>query len=743
LNPDSELKPASPGADFEEAFGFRRFATVLGGLILLVFFPVLAGGQSFFFRDYGVFGYPLALYHRDCFWRGEIPLWNPLTACGSPFLAQWNTMTLYPGALLYLLPPLPWSLSFFCVAHLFLGGCGMWFLAKKLTNSNLAAAFSGIAFSFAGLTLSFLIWPNCIATLAWMPVVIATVRRAALANDPRSLAIAAGAGTMQMLTGGAEYILFTWLVALVVVFGEKEVRWKSASFRLGILGFLVAAASAAQLLPFFELLGQSSRGSGEVNTFWSLPLDGICNFLVPSFKTDFALLGVPFRHQQIWMSSYYVGIPTIFLALTLFKRRPDRRSVVLGVTALGCLALACGDATPIYRWVNHLLPLGFMRFPVKFVIPTTVILMLLAAEGLNRLRAKPPGKQEWLTLALLLAATLAGGFMDKSTPVSPSILARSPVNGVIRAGILLLFASGLILFNKAENRSKRFFAGGLMVLLPFLDGATHLPWQNPTIPSAAFAPGLAKLDPRPKIGESRATESFAALKRLSEESTSDALRDFLMNRLGLRPNLNIIEGVPVLTGFQAMVLSRHYDALLTRNADAPGQPMERFLGVTQRTAPGRVTEWISPSNAMPLITLGGQPVFLDDNETLRELSGPNFVPEKIVYLPEAARGVVSAEPLEGARVLRRAWKSHRIEIEIETPRPSVLVVAQPNYPSWHASVDGQAARIWNANHAYQAVAVPAGKHVVLFRYVDRLFLAGAVISIFTLTALAVAFRKKA
>ena len=77
----------------------RRFAALLGVLIAAVYPEVLTGQATFFHRDFAVFGYPLAFYHRESFWRGEIPLWNPLNDCGLPFLAQWNTLTLYPASL--------------------------------------------------------------------------------------------------------------------------------------------------------------------------------------------------------------------------------------------------------------------------------------------------------------------------------------------------------------------------------------------------------------------------------------------------------------------------------------------------------------------------------------------------------------------------------------------------------------------------------------------------------------------
>ena len=96
----------------------------------------LVGQGTFFHRDFSIFGYPLACYHRESFWRGEFPLWNPLNDCGLPFLAQWNTMTLYPLSLFYLLLPLSWSLGVFCLGHLFLGGMGMYFLGASLGGQS-------------------------------------------------------------------------------------------------------------------------------------------------------------------------------------------------------------------------------------------------------------------------------------------------------------------------------------------------------------------------------------------------------------------------------------------------------------------------------------------------------------------------------------------------------------------------------------------------------------------------------
>jgi len=158
-----------------EWFTPSRFGAMLAIFLLAVFPRVVLGLDSFVYRDYGVLAYPVIHYARESFWRGELPLWNPLSNCGAPFLAQWGTMTLYPLSILYLLFPLPWSLGFFCLGHLWLGGLGMYFLARRWMGDRFGASVAGTAFVFNGITLSCLMWPNYTVALGWMPWVMLAV----------------------------------------------------------------------------------------------------------------------------------------------------------------------------------------------------------------------------------------------------------------------------------------------------------------------------------------------------------------------------------------------------------------------------------------------------------------------------------------------------------------------------------------------------------------------------------------
>jgi hypothetical protein len=129
------------------AFGAARLLLLLGLLMCVSFPGIVFGSDAFVYRDDGLFGYPVAYYARHCFWHGHVPLWNPYNNCGIPFLAQWNTMALYPLSLLYLIPPMPWSMNYFLLGHILLAGTGMFFLARRWFGNRFAAMLAGLVFA--------------------------------------------------------------------------------------------------------------------------------------------------------------------------------------------------------------------------------------------------------------------------------------------------------------------------------------------------------------------------------------------------------------------------------------------------------------------------------------------------------------------------------------------------------------------------------------------------------------------
>jgi hypothetical protein len=731
-----EVRELAPSPSTSGWLTSRRFALLLGALVLASFPAVIFGTRTFIVRDYGLFSYPVAFFQRESFWRGELPLWNPYNHCGLPFLAQWNTLALYPPALLYLLTPLTWGLSFFCLAHLFWGGLGMYQLARHWTGNSLGAALAGIAFSFNGLMLNFLMWPSHVATFSWLPWVL-WLGYEGLRQGGRKWIWATAAATMQMLAGGPETILFTWLILLVLAIRESiggvPNRWM-LSIRLAGMGVLVTLISAAQLLPFLELLSHSQRESSYGSAEWAMPISGWLNFLVPLFRTVPSPQGIYFQAGQYWTSSYYAGVGTILLGISAVAKSKDPRTRWLATIAILGLVLALGNAGLIYKWLRAVVPvLGFVRYPIKFVIPVLGLLPILAAFGWQAWANQSEDTDRHRTTRLVMFAALALFVLS-----GIALALDWPSQVTLRNGIarLLCLATLLILARLyvVAKPQKRGIVGGLLLLLFWADLFTHMPTQNPTVDPSVYAPGLARdnarRDSEPRLGESRSMAAPQAQDALKYRALSKLEDNYLLNRLGSLGDCNLLEHTPIVYGFFSLVPGEASDAssvaYVQTNHDFSGP--KDFMGVSVESLPNDPFEWKPRPTAMPLITIGQQPLFADDRSTFAVFYQTNFDFRRQVFLPLDARGLVTATQQVTARILENTFTANRIGLKTYASGPSMVVISQSWYPAWKAYVDGMPVRIWRANYAFDAVEVPAGQHRLELKYQDRALFLGALLS---------------
>ena len=72
---------------------------------------------------------------------------------------------------------------------------------------------------------------------------------------------------------------------------------------------------------------------------------------------------------------------------------------------------------------------------------------------------------------------------------------------------------------------------------------------------------------------------------------------------------------------------------------------------------------------------------------------------------------------------------NRVIMRTDVAQPGYLVLADAFYPGWRATVDGEAAEILSANHAFRAVALDGGQHTVVFQYDPLSFRLGAWITL--------------
>jgi hypothetical protein len=733
----------------------RRFSFLFAALVILVFPKILLGRETFCYQDFADFGYPLAYYFRESFWHGKVPLWNPYNDCGLPFMAQWNTQTLYPGSLFYLIFPLPWSLCVFCLSHLFWAALGMYFLARHRTGNCFAATVAGSAYGFNGLIWFSTMWPNYVASLSWVPWAVLAAELAWVRGG-RLILLAGFVCAMQFLSGTPEVVALTWVAIggfWLVHLARRTASRKRLFKRLFSVFAITLCLSAVQLLPFLELLACSQRNASFGEGTWSMPLTGWANYLIPLFHVEHSPLGIWFQHGQFYFPSYYVGIGIIALAaLASWK---VHRSEVFCLVALTATAVifAMGDKGLLYLWFHRLFPLiGFMRHPVKFVILSTFAIPLLSAYGLTWVTSSPAVK--WreertlciLTLGFIFSILLgsitlhAVAFQELSDDIwltLENIIGRA----VALVGVLIC----LLMLLKTTTLCKLLVLRFALLTILALDVITHAPLLAPGISSRYYHASLPKealnwiANLQSKKSRAFVTDaSSLAIERAYPNTAEDS---FTRRRLAVFDDLNLPDHVVKIDGFFALYLHdmNVIEMELNERTDADRLPLLNFLSVSQISG-SHNKAWLSNDAFMPVITAGQEPVFANQTNALRGIISLKFDPRRFVYLPLEAKPNIVAH-FNTAKVLSSTISAGTVEAEIEADVPTMVVVAQTFYHPWHAYIDGKAAVLWRANYAFQSVELPAGRHRVRLIYEDRAFFRGALISLMTVAGSIIAWKR--
>ena len=441
---------------------------------------------------------------------------------------------------------------------------------------------------------------------------------------------------------------------------------------------------------------------------------------------------------------------TLLAALNVNRSPFPRKLCVLFIlTAVG-LVMALGDNGLVYSWVRKLMPqIGFMRFPVKFLALATFAFPLIAASAVASSFDAPlaTGEVRWRKIFfvwLLLTATI--GLLAWSASQSPCLLGDPTVpfdvpgtlrNALIRAIFVTAILGFFLLLGKVTaSRWQLVLALGI-VLLVWGDLATHYPHLSPTVAVERFQPDAireymkwtSKISP----GESRVMVTPSAWIAMQHRVYGKQEVNLTSHRVVLFQNLNLLDHVPKVDGFftlspyEAEALNVH---LYTMTNGL--EPLKDFMGVSQISHPTNALEWCARDSYMPLMTVGQEPIFVDDLAAFKGVIGDDFIPQRRVFLPQKARNLITASNNLDARIVDRHFSPELLSAEVETRSPTMFVVAQTFYHNWYATVDGRPTQLWRADYAFQALEVPAGRHQVQLVYKDVSFQRGLVVSLVTL-----------
>ena len=103
------------------------------------------------------------------------------------------------------------------------------------------------------------------------------------------------------------------------------------------------------------------------------------------------------------------------------------------------------------------------------------------------------------------------------------------------------------------------------------------------------------------------------------------------------------------------------------------------------------------------------------NEEIETIHGLN--PQQTAVVDKKFESIVKSIPSDAMDTIELvAYEPNYLKYEVDSEKGGTVVFSEIYYPGWQSTIDGQEAAHGRANYILRAMNVPAGKHVVEFRF---------------------------
>ena len=103
------------------------------------------------------------------------------------------------------------------------------------------------------------------------------------------------------------------------------------------------------------------------------------------------------------------------------------------------------------------------------------------------------------------------------------------------------------------------------------------------------------------------------------------------------------------------------------------------------------------------------------NEEIEAIHGLN--PQQTAVVDKKFESIVKSIPSDAIDTIELvAYEPNYLKYEVDSEKGGTVVFSEIYYPGWQSTIDGQEAAHGRANYILRAMNVPAGKHVVEFRF---------------------------
>jgi hypothetical protein len=714
---------------------------------LVAFLPFARGvlaGSSFYFRDLSLQFFPLRLFTLEGLRQGELRYWNPYTHEGEAVSLPLG----YPLDLVALFRPTEAGLSLLLALHVPLAALAFFALARQLGVKTVGAAAGALLYALGGFALSTLNLYIYAQALAWAPLVLRGLMRAADGNG-REVARAALPIGLAATTTGAEIVAQAVLVGVVLA----QPRSRAAAARLALALGLGFGLAAFVLLPLSALVAGSARDAGfptDVVLAHSVHPVTLLQTVLASLYGEPGQLAEKFWGQRYfprgfpYIVSLYLGATALCLAALGLRegRRPGRLVAALAALAL---AMALGRYAGLGPLVETLDFVRRFRFPSKLFFTVHLGVAVLVGLGVDAL-ATATEARPWRRLigAAFLASSalslfagilsfdsvlyryLLAGFFPHDLAVPSRQSAMQTVASDALTSAVLAAALGIVALLAARGRLGNGLAAGLCTGFLAADLLRAGAGLNPMVSPDFFrlSPAAERMAAEVRASEGRLFVLDPSLSGAYYRARALRLRghevwSFVVLRESFVPDFNLAPRVPT-----AMSLDRTMLVPLDRILRPEGARVAGLAGLLERLRAGAVSHVLSL-----------EPLFLPD--LVPVLTGDEGILAPLVTHLYRLKGTRPRLELLGeGRILDSHEGTDRLEIHAEAAVAARLVLRDALAPGWTARVDRKSVPLEPYQARYRAVVLPAGRSRVELRYEPPRRALGVALSVMAVLACA-------
>lgn len=366
--------------------------TLLAGLTLLRFFPLLQDKTLFFGDNYSLM-IPGKLFTAYWIREGLLPLWNPTLFAGLSWIGDINQSIFYPTTLLFTWLNPAVALNITVIAHIFISALGMYLLAKFWTKSTWASAFAALIWAFSPQLTGSINNLSTLQSMTWAPWILWA--GVLLPVKPWAKFALIIAGVLQVGGGYPQHVMYSFILGFVLMLWYHRNSFSNiqGAFRLGLQWLLptIAILGITTIIwwPFLETLKHSTRvtQSDVQSQLGSLHPAEILKIIHP-YIFDHPAQGI--KWGPTWNKA-----PNVFLYITWFglfmigwsflkKRIPD--DIFFAALCLVTLFIALGSYIPGFEILQNVIPLlKITRGPSIVLMIPALILPLWVALSWRRL----------------------------------------------------------------------------------------------------------------------------------------------------------------------------------------------------------------------------------------------------------------------------------------------------------------------------------------------------------------------